>query len=58
MSSGRLANERPKQVLQVGLQRVTASIIRPRARLIRKGILGKVTNVQAQWHRKHVQPRS
>jgi predicted dehydrogenase len=46
-----LANERPKQVLQVGLQRRYSKYYQTARQMIDKGILGKVTNVQAQWHR-------
>jgi predicted dehydrogenase len=46
-----LANERPKQVLQVGLQRRYSKYYQTARQMIEKGILGKVTNVQAQWHR-------
>src|SRR5207245_3624778 len=47
----RLANERPKQILQVGLQRRYSKYYQTARQMIDKGILGKVTNVQAQWHR-------
>jgi len=47
----KLANERPKQVLQVGLQRRYSKYYQTARQMIDKGILGKVTNVQAQWHR-------
>jgi len=47
----KLANERPKQVLQVGLQRRYSAYYQTARQMIEKGILGKVTNVQAQWHR-------
>jgi len=46
-----LANERPKQILQVGLQRRYSKYYQTARQMIDKGILGKVTNVQAQWHR-------
>jgi predicted dehydrogenase len=46
-----LANERPKQILQVGLQRRYSKYYQTARQMIEKGILGKVTNVQAQWHR-------
>jgi predicted dehydrogenase len=46
-----LVAERPKQVLQVGLQRRYSKYYQTARQMIDKGILGKVTNVQAQWHR-------
>ena len=46
-----LSRERPKQVLQVGLQRRYSKYYQTARQMIEKGILGKVTNVQAQWHR-------
>ncbi len=46
-----LAGEHPKQVLQVGLQRRYSKYYQTARQMIDKGILGKVTNVQAQWHR-------
>jgi predicted dehydrogenase len=47
----RLVGERPRQVLQVGLQRRYSKYYQTARQMIDKGILGKVTNVQAQWHR-------
>jgi len=41
----------PKQVLQVGLQRRYSLLYRLAMEMIRKGGLGKVTHVRAQWHR-------
>ena len=46
-----LVGERPRQVLQVGLQRRYSKYYQTARQMIDKGILGKVTNVQAQWHR-------
>jgi predicted dehydrogenase len=46
-----LVAQRPKQVLQVGLQRRYSKYYQTARQMIEKGILGKVTNVQAQWHR-------
>src|SRR5580700_7867900 len=46
-----LAGEHPKQILQVGLQRRYSKYYQTARQMIDKGILGKVTNVQAQWHR-------
>src|SRR5262245_20572999 len=47
----KLANDRPKQILQVGLQRRYSKYYQTAKDMIDKGLLGKVTNVQAQWHR-------
>lgn len=47
----KLANERPKQILQVGLQRRYSKFYQTTRQMIEKGLLGEVTNVQAQWHR-------
>ncbi len=46
-----LANERPKQVLQVGLQRRYSVFYQTLKEMIDKGVLGDVTHIQAQWHR-------
>jgi len=46
-----LARERPKQVLQVGLQRRYSKFYQTAKQMIDKGMLGRVTHVQAQWHR-------
>ena len=46
-----LAGEHSKQVLQVGLQRRYSKYYQTARQMIEKGILGKVTNMQAQWHR-------
>ena len=47
----KLANDRSKQILQVGLQRRYSKYYQTAKEMVEKGILGKVTNVQAQWHR-------
>ncbi|MBM3814628.1 MAG: Gfo/Idh/MocA family oxidoreductase [Acidimicrobiia bacterium] len=47
----KLAHERPKQVLQVGLQRRYSRFYQTARQMIEKGMLGKVTHVYAQWHR-------
>ena len=47
----KLANERSKQVLQVGLQRRYSKFYQTARQMIDKGMLGKVTHVYAQWHR-------
>lgn len=46
-----LSTERPKQVLQVGLQRRYSRYYQAVRDMIDKGVLGEVTHVQAQWHR-------
>lgn len=46
-----LSNERPKQVLQVGLQRRYSKFYQTAKQMIEKGMLGQVTHAQAQWHR-------
>ncbi|MCC6589836.1 MAG: Gfo/Idh/MocA family oxidoreductase [Bryobacterales bacterium] len=47
----KLANEKQKQVLQVGLQRRYSKFYQTAKQMIQKGMLGKVTHVYAQWHR-------
>jgi len=42
---------RPKQIIQVGLQRRYSQIYQMARSMIEKGMLGRVTHVQAQWHR-------
>jgi len=46
-----LSNERPKQTLQVGLQRRYSKFYQTARQMIEKGMLGQVTHVRAQWHR-------
>jgi predicted dehydrogenase len=46
-----LANSKPKQVLQVGLQRRYSQFYQAAEDMVRKGMLGDVTHVYAQWHR-------
>ena len=41
----------PKLVLQVGLQRRYSLVYRMGLEMVRRGALGKVTHVRAQWHR-------
>ena len=41
----------PKQVLQIGLQRRSSILYRVAMEMIRKGALGKVMFVRANWHR-------
>ena len=47
----KLVNERPKQVMQVGLQRRYSRFYQTARQMVDKGLLGDVTNVYAQWHR-------
>lgn len=44
------AAEHPKQVLQTGLQRRSSVLYHVAMEMIRKGALGKVMMVRAQWH--------
>lgn len=46
-----LVAQRPKQVLQVGLQRRYSEFYQTVKNMVDKGILGNVTNMYAQWHR-------
>ena len=46
-----LAAERPKQTLQVGLQRRYSKFYQTARQMIEKGMLGQVTHIRAQWHR-------
>ncbi len=46
-----LSHERPKQVIQVGLQRRYSKMYQAARAMIEKGMLGEVTHVHAQWHR-------
>jgi len=41
----------PKLILQVGLQRRSSVLYQVAMEMIRKGALGKITFVRAQWHR-------
>jgi predicted dehydrogenase len=43
--------QRPKQVIQVGLQRRYSQFYRTAKQMIEKGTLGRVTHVYAQWNR-------
>jgi predicted dehydrogenase len=47
----KLANERPRQVLQTGLQRRYSKFYQTAKQMIEKGMLGRITNVYAQWNR-------
>lgn len=46
-----LAHERPKQILQVGLQRRYSQYYQTVKQMVDKGVLGNVTHIHAQWHR-------
>ncbi len=46
-----LANSKPKQVLQVGLQRRYSKFYDAARQMIDKGMIGDVQHVYAQWHR-------
>jgi predicted dehydrogenase len=46
-----LADERSKQILQVGLQRRYSKFYQAAKQMVSKGLLGKVTHIEAQWHR-------
>jgi predicted dehydrogenase len=46
-----LSNSRPKQVLQVGLQRRYSKFYQAAKAMIDKGMLGQVTHIRGQWHR-------
>ncbi len=47
----KLSKEHLKQTLQVGLQRRYSQFYQTAKQMIDKGMLGKVTNVNAQWNR-------
>ena len=47
-----LAAAHPKQVLQTGLQRRYSRFYRTAKQMIDKGMIGEVTHVRAQWHRR------
>lgn len=46
-----LCNERPKQIMQVGLQRRYSEFYQTAKQMVEKGMIGNVTNVYAQWNR-------
>ncbi|HWQ54650.1 MAG TPA: Gfo/Idh/MocA family oxidoreductase [Bryobacteraceae bacterium] len=46
-----LSNSRPKQILQVGLQRRYSLFYQTAKQMIQQGLLGDVTHIRAQWHR-------
>jgi predicted dehydrogenase len=47
----KLCAERPKQVMQVGLQRRYSRFYQTARQMVEKGLLGDVTSMYAQWHR-------
>ncbi len=47
----KLAAEHPRQTLQVGLQRRYSQFYQTAKQMIDKGVLGKVTHMNAQWNR-------
>ncbi|MGE5567966.1 MAG: Gfo/Idh/MocA family protein [Rhodospirillales bacterium] len=47
----KLAGERPKQILQVGLQRRYSQFYQTAKQAIEKGMIGQVTHINAQWNR-------
>lgn len=46
-----LCAERPKQILQTGLQRRYSRFYQTAKQMIDRGMLGEVTHVRGQWHR-------
>lgn len=46
-----LCAERPKQVMQVGLQRRYSEFYQTAKQMVDKGMIGKVTNAYVQWNR-------
>ncbi len=46
-----LSNERPKQILQVGLQRRYSKFYQAAKDMVSKGLIGKVSHIEGQWHR-------
>lgn len=46
-----LSNSKPKQTLQVGLQRRYSKFYQTAKQMIDKGMLGTVTHIRGQWHR-------
>jgi predicted dehydrogenase len=46
-----LANSKPKQILQTGLQRRYSRYYQMVKQMVDKGVLGQVTHIHAQWHR-------
>jgi predicted dehydrogenase len=50
----KLVYERPRQVMQVGLQRRYSKFYQTAKQMVDKGTIGKVTHVYAQWNRNGV----
>jgi predicted dehydrogenase len=46
-----LANDRPKQILQTGLQRRYSTFYQTVKNMVDAGVLGNVHHIHAQWHR-------
>lgn len=46
-----LANSKPRQILQVGLQRRYSTFYDAAKQMVEKGVIGDVQHVYAQWHR-------
>lgn len=46
-----LAHDRPRQTIQVGLQRRYSQFYQTAKKMIDDGLLGKVTHISAQWNR-------
>ncbi len=46
-----MARERPRQVVQAGLQRRYSPFYLMAKAMIEKGLIGEVTHIRAQWHR-------
>ena len=47
----KLAGEHSKQIIQVGLQRRYSQFYQTAKQMVEKGMLGKITHVNAQWNR-------
>jgi len=53
-----LVTARPKQTLQVGLQRRYSKVYQAVNDMVNKGLLGEVKHVYAQWHRNDIYRRT
>ncbi|MCW5978815.1 MAG: Gfo/Idh/MocA family oxidoreductase [Bryobacteraceae bacterium] len=49
-----MVQARPKQVLQTGLQRRYSRFYRTAKQMVDKGMIGEITHIRAQWHRKNL----
>lgn len=47
----KIAEERPSQIVQVGLQRRYSQFYELAENMIRKGTIGEITNIYGMWHR-------